>query len=347
MVSQPLPQSSRPDRTIIERRSSCRTENTSSITPGGRPRSAGTPDSPRWHRDEAAARRGRRSRLYPIGSSAVSAPGRALGAGVRCHPAAARGRRVSRRGQRFRQSRDQPRLALRVSGRADCGTARTGSVERSSPGSIVVAGGWRPLAHRIKEPWPILRGRRTAPRIAFSRVVGGNWDVYLIDLQGAVSKVTSALSLDFNPVWSPDGRQIFDQSSASSIYSRSVTDGTPEQAVLREPTMVYPTDVSPDGSVLLYTRATGPSTDLWYVSLGADRTPHPIRVRRPPTNATASFLPTASGSRINRMKRAMSKSICGRFQAPVVGFRSRRAAASKCAGQETGRNSFMSLPISD
>ena len=30
-------------------------------------------------------------------------------------------------------------------------------------------------------------------RIAFSRVVGGNWDVWLIDMQGAVSKVTSAL----------------------------------------------------------------------------------------------------------------------------------------------------------
>ena len=51
----------------------------------------GTRGSPRWHRDEAAARRGRRRRLYPIGSSAVSAAGRAAGAGVRCHAAAARG----------------------------------------------------------------------------------------------------------------------------------------------------------------------------------------------------------------------------------------------------------------
>ena len=35
-------------------------------------------------------------------------------------------------------------------------------------------------------------------RIAFSRVVGGNWDIWVIDMQGAVSQVTSALSLDFN-----------------------------------------------------------------------------------------------------------------------------------------------------
>jgi Tol biopolymer transport system component len=112
-------------------------------------------------------------------------------------------------------------------------------------------------------------------RIAFSRVVGGNWDVWLIDMQGAVSKFTSALSLDWNPVWSPDGQQIFYQSS-SNIYSRSVTEGTPEQALLSERGMIYPSDVSPDGSVLLYTRDLGSGTDLWYVSLGADRTPHPF-----------------------------------------------------------------------
>jgi Tol biopolymer transport system component len=111
-------------------------------------------------------------------------------------------------------------------------------------------------------------------RVAFRRVVGGNWDVWLIDMQGAVSKFTSALSSDWYPVWSPDGQQIFYQTMISNIYSRSVTDGTPEQLLLRETTMVYPSDVSPDGSVLLYTRATSSSTDLWYVPLGADRTPH-------------------------------------------------------------------------
>ena len=56
-------------------------------------------------------------------------------------------------------------------------------------------------------------------RIAFSRVVGGNWDVWVIDMQGAVSKLTSTLALDFNPIWSPNGRQVFYQSGNSSIYS--------------------------------------------------------------------------------------------------------------------------------
>ena len=127
-------------------------------------------------------------------------------------------------------------------------------------------------------------------RIAFSRVVGGNWDIWLIDMQGAVSKLTSALSLDFNPVWSSDGRQIFYQSNNSSIYSRSVTEGTPEQVLLREPTMIYPSAASPNGSVLLYTRATGPSIDLWYVGLGGDRTPHPF-VQTPFQERDGQFSP--------------------------------------------------------
>jgi len=113
-------------------------------------------------------------------------------------------------------------------------------------------------------------------RLAFSRVVGGNWDVWLSDMQGTASRFTSSVSLDFNPVWSPDGRQIFYQKSNASIYSRSVTDGTPEEAVLKDSTMIYPSALSPDGSELLYTRATGSSTGIWYVPLAGDRKPRPF-----------------------------------------------------------------------
>ena len=71
-----------------------RTGNTSSITrerERDRRKSAGTRGSPRWDRGEAAARRGRCSRLYAVRASAVSAAGRAVRAGVRCDAAAARG----------------------------------------------------------------------------------------------------------------------------------------------------------------------------------------------------------------------------------------------------------------
>jgi len=75
-------------------------------------------------------------------------------------------------------------------------------------------------------------------QIAFSRFVGGNWDIWLIDMQGAMSRFTSSRSLDFSPSWSPDGRQIFFQSNNSTIDSRSVNDGAPEQVVLQRSEMM-------------------------------------------------------------------------------------------------------------
>jgi hypothetical protein len=113
-------------------------------------------------------------------------------------------------------------------------------------------------------------------KIAFSRLVGGSWDIWQMDMQGAMNRITTNLVLDFNPVWAADNRHIFFQSSASGIASRSAQDGAPEQVVFRRPEMLYPSDVSPDGHVLLYTRAqTGP-TDLWYISLVGDPAPQPF-----------------------------------------------------------------------
>ena len=40
--------------------------------------------------------------------------------------------------------------------------------------------------------------------------------------------------------------------------------------------MLYPSDVSPDGRVLLYHQGDELSIDLWYLSLVGDRTPRPF-----------------------------------------------------------------------
>ena len=113
-------------------------------------------------------------------------------------------------------------------------------------------------------------------RVAISRVAGGNWDIWLLDMQGTMSRFTSGVSFDFNPIWSPDGR-IFFQSNNSTIDSRAVDDGGPGQVVLKgSPAMIYPTDISPDGRVLLYTRGTTTSADLWYLPLGDGAAPKPF-----------------------------------------------------------------------
>jgi eukaryotic-like serine/threonine-protein kinase len=120
-----------------------------------------------------------------------------------------------------------------------------------------------------------------ARQLAFSRGVGGNWDIWLMDMQGTMSQFTSSLALDFNPVWSFDGRQIFFQTANSNIAARSINDAAAEQFLLKGvPEMEYPSDASPDGRVLLYTRSTttstGSSVDLWYLATTGDATAHPF-----------------------------------------------------------------------
>ena len=118
-------------------------------------------------------------------------------------------------------------------------------------------------------------------QVALSRVLGGNWDIWLSDVQGAMRRFTSSIQLEFSPVWSADGRQIIFQSANSNLNAQSVNDAAPDRSVLKGvPEMQYPNDVSPDGRTLLYTRSTntpaGDSVDLWYLSLVGDPAPHPF-----------------------------------------------------------------------
>jgi dipeptidyl aminopeptidase/acylaminoacyl peptidase len=115
--------------------------------------------------------------------------------------------------------------------------------------------------------------------IAFSRAVGGNWDIWLMDMHGTMSRFTSDPALDMYPVWSADGRQIFFQSPrvqgpAPNLYVRSVADGTPEEVLLKSEWPKFPSSVSADGRFLLYTvNNTGTSSDIWSLQLTGDRTP--------------------------------------------------------------------------
>jgi eukaryotic-like serine/threonine-protein kinase len=111
--------------------------------------------------------------------------------------------------------------------------------------------------------------------IAFSRGVGSNLDIWIMDMRGTMSRVTTGLAFDNNPVWSPDGRTVVYESGPANIVSRGANDGSAEQLLLADRTMVMPSDVSHDGRVLLFSRAGELSMDLWYLSLIGDHTPHP------------------------------------------------------------------------
>jgi serine/threonine protein kinase/Tol biopolymer transport system component len=114
-------------------------------------------------------------------------------------------------------------------------------------------------------------------QVAFSRIVNGNWDVWLLDLRGAISRVTSDPGLDFFPVWSADGQRLIyssSQGSSANMYAKRMNDsGNPELLL----TNGVPTDVSTDNRYLLY-NAGGSTTqsDVWLLPLDGDRSPRPF-----------------------------------------------------------------------
>jgi Tol biopolymer transport system component len=117
-------------------------------------------------------------------------------------------------------------------------------------------------------------------RIALDRTVGGNRDVWLMDLAGdGLTRFTFDAALDGFPVWSPDGARIVFESKRKGgswdLWIKASSGAATEELLLETPNDEWPYDWSSDGRFLLY-RVTDPTTgpDVWALPMtGADRKP--------------------------------------------------------------------------
>jgi serine/threonine protein kinase len=118
-------------------------------------------------------------------------------------------------------------------------------------------------------------------QLAISQAVGGNTDIWKLDLARSVSsRVTVDPASELLAVWSPDGTRLVLNSNRSGVfdlYLKSVNDTTPEKLLLPTPQNKAPNDWSPDGKFLLY-RSPSLTTgfDLWALPLEGDRKPFPV-----------------------------------------------------------------------
>jgi Tol biopolymer transport system component len=131
-------------------------------------------------------------------------------------------------------------------------------------------------------------------RVAVSRLVEGNRDIWVLDLDRNVfSRFTFDPAVEMSPFWTPDGRWIFFASNRRgvlSIYRKSVAGGEEEPLLVTDQN-INTANISPDGRMMFFSRAD-PKTlrDLWAKRLDSTDAPFPI-LRSPYQDLNGEFAP--------------------------------------------------------
>jgi serine/threonine protein kinase len=124
---------------------------------------------------------------------------------------------------------------------------------------------------------------RDGKRIAIQRSVGGNFNIWLMDLaRGVPSRFTFEARTDDNPVWSPDGNFVAFSSGAAGaalfdLYRKPSSGlGNPE-LLFKSDSTKEPTDWSSDGRFILFNQYGGQTgSDVCVLPLFGDGKPYPL-----------------------------------------------------------------------
>jgi serine/threonine protein kinase len=118
-------------------------------------------------------------------------------------------------------------------------------------------------------------------RVALFRTVGGNVDIWTLDLmRGVLTRFTSNPANDASPIWSPDGKYVVFNSNRNGVfdlYRKAATGTGTEELLLTTTQNKNARDWSADGRFILY-RSPGATTgfDLWALPLYGERKPFPV-----------------------------------------------------------------------
>ena len=119
--------------------------------------------------------------------------------------------------------------------------------------------------------------------LAACRKENGQHDIWVVDLERNVPvRLTTDPAVDDFPVWSDDGRHVIFASNRKGVFDlyRRAVDGSGTDELLFESAGIKrPTDVSPDGTLLLFTVRTGVGNnrlDVWGLPLTGERKAFPV-----------------------------------------------------------------------
>jgi serine/threonine protein kinase len=117
-------------------------------------------------------------------------------------------------------------------------------------------------------------------RVAMTRSVNGNMDIWLMDIaRGVLNRFTSEAWRQRWPVWFPDGSGVVFAGvpgGTYDLYQKSLADPA-EQVLLTTPDSKNPSDVSSDGRFVLFTKQDSKTgADLWALPIKPLQMPFPI-----------------------------------------------------------------------
>jgi Tol biopolymer transport system component len=114
----------------------------------------------------------------------------------------------------------------------------------------------------------------------------GDGVLWLNDLQRNItSRFTFGPAWDWSPIWSPDSTRIVFASSQQDLpglFERSVSGAGAQERVIATPQILTnPSDWSPDGRLIIYSKAIpGSGANIWAVPMLGERKPFPVRESR-------------------------------------------------------------------
>jgi serine/threonine protein kinase len=120
-------------------------------------------------------------------------------------------------------------------------------------------------------------GNRIAANVGDSRF--GTFDLWVFEAaSGASTRLTSGQIDESAPVWTPDGARLLfrrDDKGPPDIAQMVVGSPGSERALLIQPGVQQPEDVSRDGRRLVYLQDAATTADIWLMSLDGDPRPKP------------------------------------------------------------------------
>lgn len=111
-------------------------------------------------------------------------------------------------------------------------------------------------------------------RVAVEQVTTNNRDIWILEVErGVASRFTFDPAEEFDPLWSPDGKQI-SFVSKGSLYQKASSGAGTEEILLKDGVGTTAHDWSSDGRFITYRPTQG--GDIWVLPLAGERKPFPF-----------------------------------------------------------------------